>query len=118
MARPVSRFGREVRDAIDAVRGGVITWRLIANYLVATRQCLNSAAPAEMALVRRQIEEMVRSGELIAVGPVSGGKGRPLMGYRTAESMQQRAKEHGAQIPSRRARQRAAIEQLVLAFGE
>lgn len=118
MARPLSTLGAQVRDAIDAARGGVVTWRLIANELDA-RAVINASAPGEVQLVKRQFEELVRSSYLIADGHVPG-KTRPLMGYRTAASMQQHAREAGLQMTAatgvRRAQQREAVEQLLLAW--
>ena len=76
---------------------------------------LTSAADFE----KLKAEVNAEFDKLIADGHVPG-KTRPLMGYRTAASMQQHAREAGLQmtaaIGARRAQQRAAVEQLLLAW--
>lgn len=117
MARPLSSFGDAVRKAIDAAAGGVVTWRSIAHWLD-ERGYIDVGAPAELKLVKRHIENLVRAGYLIPDGRVAS-KTRPLMGYRTAAAMQQRAQASGTQMPgtARRDQQREAVEQLLLAWG-
>lgn len=117
MARPLSEFGSEVRKAIDEAGGGVVTWRSIANYLHDAER-INGDAPAEVALVKSQFQYLVQTGYLLPDGHVPG-KTRPLMGYRTAASMQHLAQQSGTQLPAaaRRQQQQAAVEQLLLAWG-
>ena len=117
MARPISDIGRLVRQAIEDAKGGVVTWRSIAQALHEARH-INRDSAGELMLVKRQVEWLARTDYLLPDGHIAGGKGRPLMGYRTASSMQHIAQAHGTQIPARRAQQqREAVEQLLLAFG-
>jgi hypothetical protein len=117
MARPLSDFGADVRSAIEQAGSGVVTWRSIAQCMHESGR-INRDAPAEVALVKRQFEYLVLIGHLLQDGHVPG-KTRPLMGYRTAASMQRIAHQSGTRMPevARRKQQQAAVEQLLLAWG-